>query len=183
MYSEEEELRQARRSRRLLAVGIALLVIGVALLWLEGRGAHTAGRESALVAADCKLLQRIEYARCGHTVLRRMDAPAGWAGMTHEGVLQALSEQEEGWRMTRYSADTIEMTCVPDLFCPQHAVLMLDADGTPGIWRNRWGFAMEWEEAVDLEPADEAERALLAEGVAFDSREALEAWIRARSGA
>ena len=85
--------------------------------------------------------------------------------------------------MTRYSADTIEMTCVPDLFCPQHAVLMLDADGTPGIWRNRWGFAMEWEEAVDLAPADEAERALLAEGVAFDSREALEAWIRARSGA
>ncbi len=157
-------------------IGVALLTGG---LWLmsgalsDARDAN-AGAQS-LVAPGCKQSQRIEYTRCGHEVLRRIDAPDRWIGMDQEGVLRAL---DEGWRMTDFSPNVIEMACAPDLFCPQHWVLTLSEDGAPGIYRNRTGFAMERVADAAIRVPDEEMRALLAQGVTFDSREALLSWAK-----
>ncbi len=160
--------------RLLMSIGVTMLIFGLAILWAEWPRVDTAGAgQPQLVAPGCKLKQTIEYTRCGHPVYRRIDAPAEWVGMTQDGVAGRIAT---GWRMTGFGSDEIEMASAPDLFCPQHWVLMLDTDGTPAIYRNRLGFDMERIGDAGIRTLPEDVREQLAVGLAFDTKEELLDW-------
>ena len=166
-------------SKWLLGIGLLMLTAGLLMLWLQPPPVDAADSTgSALVAPGCMLQQTIDYASCGHQVLRRVDAPAMWTGMTKETVVKAM---EEGWRMTGFGAGQIDMTCSLGLFCPQHWVLTLAEDGTPGVYRNRYGFGMERMDEVSLKITDEPMREMVERGIPFDTREELDAWIDANA--
>lgn len=173
----QEDKQRGRQFAWLLGTGLLMLVFGVLLLWfqLPMPGAET-GAPRALVAPGCEQAQTIDYLPCGHQVLRRIDAPAKWAGMTKDAV---EAEMESPWRMTAFSPDVVEMICALDLYCPQHWVLSLNADGIPGIYRNQLGFEMERVGEAVLGPLTEETRALLIIGIPFDTRDALDAWASA----
>jgi hypothetical protein len=157
----------------------AALALSAALLLLFGdaRPSDAAGvGQPDRVMAQAKLAQTIDYARCWHQVLRRLDVPDGWVGMDREAVQRAM---EPGWRLIAFAPQTLEMACAPDLFCPAHWVLMLDEDGEPAIFQNAYGFEMERQSQADFHPPDEATRALLARGLAFDSLADLQQWMAA----
>lgn len=162
----------------LLAIGIVMLLAGIALLW-SGLGNPVGAAMPAQVEAGCVQRQTILYDRCGHRVLRQIDAPAAWVGCTREGVSTHL---EEGWRITAFSPKVIELRSATALFCPAHWVLMLGEDGSAGVYRNLLGFEMVRMESVRLHMPDEATFAVLARGLAFDSREALDAYIAEFAG-
>ncbi len=171
----EENSRSSRASLWLLGIGIAFLIGGLIVLWNEVPSADPISAPSAgLVAPGCKQAQTIAYARCGHEVVRRIDAPAGWIGMTKEAVGATMDSE---WRMTAFAPEVIEMSRVEDMFCPQHWVLALGLDGTPGVYRNRYGFSMERLSDVSLGALDEATRESLTRGIAFDTQEELEKWV------
>lgn len=153
----------------LACAGMALFSAGIGML----AASVPAAGESALIAPDCKQLQRIVYARCGHEVLRRLDIPAEWAGMTRERAENALAEAGGAWRMTAFTPRKIELSQTRDLFCPAHWVLMTDAAGETGIYRCRDGAVMARLSACDVPIADEETRAQLRQGLAFESEQAL----------
>jgi hypothetical protein len=171
---------QNRKNRWLVWLSSATALALAAGLWLLSGDAFPSNAAGAgqpdRVAAQAKLAQTIDYARCGHQVLRRIDAPDGWAGMDVDAVQQAM---EPGWRLISFAPQTLEMACAPDLFCPAHWVLMLDQDGEPAIFQNAYGFEMERLNAVNFRPPDEETRALLARGLAFDSLTDLLQWTAA----
>lgn len=175
----QQDKSESRGTAWLLVLGIVFLLVGVYLLWAQTpypdeKQAGVAQVE--MVASGSKQAQTIRYARCGHEVVRRIDVPAGWVGMTKNRVEAALTPQ---WRITAFSPDVIEMTCTEDLFCPEHWVLMLGADGMPGIYQNRYGFEMEHLDDVRMGTLDEDTRQMLTRGLGFENREALEAWVEA----
>ncbi len=159
----------------LLITGVILLILGATTLLSEMPGVNaTQASQKELITPGCKQAQTIQYARCGHEVLRRVEAEAGWVGMTKEAVSAVL---DAGWRMTAFSPAIIEMTRTEDLFCPQHWVLTLGGDGVPGIYRNRYGFTMERLGDASVRIRDEETRERLFRGIAFDSEEELKRWI------
>ena len=171
----QDDRQRGRLNARFLAIGVIALMGGIALLWHAFPPAGEAGGMNLrLVAPGCKLRQTIDYIRCGHQVLRRVDAPPKWAGMTKEAVLDSM---EKGWRMTEFAPGRIDMVCGLDLFCPDHWVLALAEDGTLGVYRNLDGFAMERVGDAAMKIMDESTWEMLARGLAFDSREMLEEWV------
>lgn len=158
---------------RLLTV--LMLLGGAAMIWiaLQSTDAVNAA-QLEMVAPNAKISQTIAYTRCGHEVVRRIDVFPGWVGKTKEGVIASL---EKNWRMNSFAATLLEMTDTEDLFCPQHWVLMLGGDGTPGVYQNRFGFEMERVRDVSLGRFDEEARESLVRGMAFDSKEALEDFV------
>lgn len=171
----QEEKRRGRQGAWLLAAGVVFLIVGLAVLWMQMPPTDMAdATNKTLVAAGCKQAQTIVYGRCGHQVLRRLDAPAAWAGMSKDAVEAAM---EEGWRMTTFASDLIEMSITLDMFCSQHYVLTLSEEGVPGIYRNRYGFEMEEAGRVSLTAMDESTREMVSRGIAFDTEEALLQWV------
>lgn len=163
--------KQAQRISIALAIcGILLLAAGAGMLVAS---VPAAGQE-ALVAPGCKQAQTILYARCGHSVLRRMDAPAGWVGMTRKRVEETLEAEGGRWRMTGFAPGKIETTQTRDLFCPAHWVLMMDEKGETGVYRDLDGERMTKVKAYTVEAADEEMRGKLRQGLAYDSWQALE---------
>ncbi len=173
MYEDE---RTKKKSAWLLASGIVMLALGVFLLANELPATSSADSPGmTLVMPGCKQAQTITYKRCGHEVQRRIDVPMQWVGMTRETVTAAM---DPAWRMTGFSGGEIEMVTALDIFCPAHWVLMLTGDGTPAVFRNKYGFSMEKMGDKPMGTLDEATRTQLAVGLPFDTEAALSSYVK-----
>ncbi|HIT69383.1 MAG TPA: hypothetical protein IAC36_05750 [Candidatus Aphodomonas merdavium] len=170
--NERWKQRQAERIGVLLAgVGIALLAVGIGILL----AAVPASGQETLVAAECKQAERIEYLRCGHTVMRRTDVRPSFVGMTRQRLEEALEQEGGVWRLTSFSPEKISVTKQLDIYCPAHFVLMMDEDEHTAVFRNLDGETMERIAACDVPAGDDTVRAQLRRGMAFDSLAELEA--------
>ena len=166
----KNEKRAQRASVALAICGILLLAAGAGMLV----AAVPAAGQEMLVAPGCKEAQTILYERCGHTVLRRMDAPAGWVGMTRKRVEETLEAEGGGWRMTGFAPGKVETAQTRDLFCPAHWVLMMDERGETDVYRDLDGERMTKVRTYAVGAVDEEIRGKLRQGVAYDSWQALE---------
>lgn len=172
MTNQKDGTRRAQRLSCVLGgVGLLLLATGLGIL-IAAVPAMSA--PDALVAPGCKQARHTLYARCGHELLTRRDVPPQLVGMTRERAGEALSTLEGGWQLTAFSPQKIETSRTLDLFCPAHWVLMMDENGETAVYRNTGGLAMERLSASPVPAQDAQARALLRQGVAFDSLEALE---------
>ena len=146
MSDRNAERNPLKRNILLLLLSAAvLLAIAAATLLLPGSAtapdelppaqAVDAG-DVTRVAEGCELLQTLTYTRCEHVVTRRVTAPAELYGKTLDEVAALYPE----WRITEFGASLIKMEQQPDMFCPDHMVLMPNG-GTSARQRhvNRFG--------------------------------------------
>ena len=167
----------------LLAGAAVLLLLVVGTVVLSRRGTQNGqvplmqvgGAEVVRVADGAELMQTLTYTRCTHTVTRRVTAPVEIYGKTLEEVQPLYPE----WQITGFSATEVAMARKPDLFCPDHLVLMTGADGRLCVYRIRYGEALALEKQLESEAASlpAAAQEELAEGIGFSTEEALAGWL------
>ena len=164
----------------LLLFSFLLLGCGVFLIWiaLPEADAFNLPRQE-LVMESAKIAQTIVYTKCGHEVSRRIDVFPEWVGMDKEKLNESAAEN---WRILSFNPALIEAACTEDMFCPEHWVLTLGEDGTPGVYHNQYGFSMVRYGDVTLGKMDEDTREALVQGMAFPTREALDRWVAGENG-
>lgn len=171
-----------RNALLLMLGGVALLIAGLLLLLppnaptAEGRESRSAVAGGAVTIKEgAELLQTLTYSRCEHAVTRRVTAPVELHGKTIEEV-QPLYD---GWRITEFSPVEIKMEKRPELFCPDHAVLMPNAVGRLCVFENKYGDALalvrELETEITSLPAAVQED--VTEGMGFSTLTELEQWL------
>ena len=170
-------------SRPLLtALGVmALLLTAILLLSPSAASdvlppAKAAGQEKAITPQEgCELLQTLSYARCQHTVVRRLTAPAEVYGQP----LSSVEAIYPSWRITEFGAKQIRMEQHLQLFCPDHMVLMPDAAGMLCVFENKYGDALALVNELDIPvkslPAAAQEE--VAMGLGFSTAEDMEMWL------
>ena len=160
-------------------LGAAVLIASAALMTpasgeAPGMDAQ-ASAERVTLSEQSELYQTLTYTRCEHTVTRRLTAPVELYGLDMEGVAALYPE----WRITEFSPVLVKMERRPDLFCPDHVVLMPDGAGYLCVYENKYGDAMvlvhELETMLASLPAAAQEEAR--NGVGFSTLEELEAWL------
>ena len=166
----------------MLALG-AVLVLCVAVLAPD----HTAPGDlvppvseagnvnETVLSSQGELSQTLTYSRCGHTVKRRMTAPAELHGKNLQEA-EALYPQ---WRITAFSPAQIVMEQRPEIFCPDHLVVMTGENGRVCVFRNKYGDALALERELEMDAGQlpAAVREELAMGVGFDTAEEMEMWL------
>ncbi len=166
----------------LLAIGVMAMLIAAALILTPSSAAddmpsaETAGQSDAIVPQEgCELLQTLSYARCGHTVVRRLTAPVEICGQPLDGVQAAYP----AWRITEFGAKQIRMEQHLQMFCPDHMVLMPDGAGMLCVFENKYGDALSLVKELNIPlkslPAAAQEEA--EPGLGFSTPEALEMWL------
>lgn len=134
-----------------------------------------ASAERLTLEEDSELLQTLTYTRCEHTVTRRLTAPVELYGKTMEETAALYPE----WRITEFSPKLVKMERQPDLFCPDHIVLMPNGAGYLCVFENKYGDALALVRELTLEmknlPAAAQEEAEL--GIGFSTVEELEQWL------
>ena len=128
------------------------------------------------VAAGCELWQTMGFSRCGHSVTRRISAPADLTGMD----FAAVQGRYDLWQIESYGKDRIEMRRELNLFCPMHTVLGVNEAGEAVLSRNVYGDGMAVEKECgralsEFSPEDQ-EKLLL--GMGFETAGEAEAWLR-----
>ena len=174
----------ARSARGWLYALAALTFLAVAALLMIPASAPDAplpeGQAVALdetqrVAEGCELLQTLTYTRCTHAVTRRVAAPAELTGK----ALADVRPLYDAWEITEFAPKLIQMRQRPDLFCPDHVVLMPGEDGTLCVFENKYGDALmlvsELETRLDALPA--AAREELERGLGFRTLAEMEEWL------
>ena len=147
MSDRNAERNPLKRNTLLLLLSAAvLLAIAAATLLLPGSAsapdelppaqAVDAG-DMVRVEEGCELLQTLTYTRCEHVVTRRITAPAELYGKTLDEVAALYPE----WRITEFGAKLIKMEQQPDMFCPDHMVLMPNGAGVLCVFQNKYGDA------------------------------------------
>lgn len=134
-----------------------------------------ASAERLTLEEDSELLQTLTYTRCEHTVTRRLTAPVELYGKTMEETAALYPE----WRITEFSPKLVKMERQPDLFCPDHMVLMPNGAGYLCVFENKYGDALALVKELD-QPVSELPDAVQQEvraGMGFDTVEALEKWL------
>jgi len=136
--------------------------------------------QGAMLARGAILDQTIAYLPCGHAVQRRVEAPAEWAGLDRKGLEKALPD----YRITAFSGKEAAMQRELNIFCPDHWVLMPDAQGELCIWQNQLGEEMVRLRALGIAVEDlpESEQNSLRAGKGFSSAEELEGWLEGVDG-
>ena len=137
--------------------------------------AESASEEGVSVRSGCEIIQTMGFARCGHSVTRRVAAPSGVIGANF-GDAQAYYSL---WHIESFSPDQIAMTREIDLYCPMHAVLSVNEAGEIVLTHNVYGDGMAVDRTFNKSIGDfdeETQRKLLL-GIGFDSREEAEAWL------
>lgn len=166
---------------RALALGAAVLAAAAALLMLPAQG-EAPQMENAQVSADritlseeSEIFQTLTYTRCEHTVTRRVTAPVEVYGKTLDEVAALYPE----WRITEFSPVMVKMERTPELFCPDHMVVMPDGAGYLCVYENKYGEAMAQVRELGIPlssmPAAAQEEARC--GVGFSTKEELEMWL------
>jgi len=186
-FSDEKLDVRPTIDRRQLLSGSAML-LGLALLMILGlipRSAQAPDSEpdsaqvvvdaAQTLAADCRIVQYLTFAPCGHQLTRRQALPAELAGQTRE----ALTAAYDTWQVTSFAASEVVMEQALDMYCPEHVVLMPDESGLLCIWQNKYGDALallkELGTAVSELPDSVQDE--VRQGKGFDSQEALEKWL------
>lgn len=165
----------------IFSAAVLLLLVGAALGTVASRRvepapAKEAGASDAVrVSETAELLQTLTYSRCEHTVTRRLTAPVELYGLTLEEVTPLYPE----WQITQFGAEEIHMTQRPDLYCPDHLVLMADGTGRLCIFRNKYGDALALEKELEsqLSSFPAAVQEELTFGIGFSTAEELSAWL------
>ncbi|MEG0995559.1 MAG: hypothetical protein RSH26_01220 [Clostridia bacterium] len=185
MSNKNPERNPLKRPTVLLLMSAAvLLVIASVTLLFPGNGeapaqsdapAQAVDAASVRVAENCELLQTLTYTRCEHVVTRRVTAPVELSGKT----LQDIEPLYEAWQITEFSPTLIKMEQRPDIFCPDHMVLMPNGAGILCVFQNKYGDALALVNELDLElsslPAAVQED--LRQGVGFATAGELEQWL------
>lgn len=185
MNEKNAEQTTLKRNTLLLLLSAAVL-LAIAAVTLLMPGANTAPGElppakqvgtadTVKVQEDCELLQTLTYTRCEHTVTRRVTAPVELLGKTLAEV-EALYPE---WRITEFGAKLIQMEQQPDLFCPDHMVLMPNGAGVLCVFENKYGDALALVNELDLQlaalpPAVQEE---VTHGMGFSTPQELEQWL------
>lgn len=137
------------------------------------RAADSAG--DVRVQEGCELYQTLTYTRCDHVVTRRVTAPVELLGKNRDDVAALYPE----WRITQFGPKLIKMEQQPDLFCPDHKVLMPGGDGMLCVFENKYGDALALVKELDLPltalPAAGQED--VEQGMGFSTLEELEQWL------
>jgi len=173
--------------RRQLLLGIATLA-GMALLLAVGLTPRTADAPealpqaqqagsdaAALTAEGCQVTQQLTYLPCGHELVRRVALPPDLVGKTRTELEAAY----DGWQVTSFSAQQIEMAQSLALYCPEHLVLMPDESGMLCIFENSYGdaLAMLRELNLPLSELPEDVQDQLRTGMGFDTQDQLDQWL------
>lgn len=127
------------------------------------------------VAENCELLQTLTYTRCEHTVTRRVTAPVELIGKD----LEAISALYPEWQITEFAPTLIKMEQRPELFCPDHMVVMPGGAGLLCVFENKYGDALALVRELDIElsalPAAVQEE--VQRGLGFSTAEELDMWL------
>ena len=127
------------------------------------------------VAEGCELVQNLSYTRCEHAITRRVAAPRELYGKTLAEV-QPLYEE---WQITEFYPREIKMSQKPDLYCPDHMVLMPNETGLLCVFQNKYGDALALVEELKTDvtalPAAMQEEAR--RGIGFATLTELEQWL------
>ena len=179
MSDRNAERNPLKRNTLLLLLSAAvLLAIAAATLLLPGSAsapdelppaqAVDAG-DMVRVEEGCELLQTLTYTRCEHVVTRRITAPAELYGKTLDEVAALYPE----WRITEFGAKLIKMEQQPDMFCPDHMVLMLC------VFQNKYGdgLALVNELTLEVDDLPSAVQEDLRRGMGFSTLAELEQWL------
>jgi len=136
--------------------------------------------QGATLTSETILDQTITYLPCGHVVQRRLESPAEFTGMDRKGIENALPE----YRVTAFSGKEVAMQRDMSIFCPDHWVLMPDAQGELGIWQNQMGEAMVRVRNLGIVVDDlpESEQNEVRIGKGFASAEELDEWLEGVDG-
>ncbi|MCL2812909.1 MAG: hypothetical protein FWD25_13605 [Clostridia bacterium] len=136
--------------------------------------------QGAMLAPGAMLDQTITYLPCGHVVQRRVEAPAEFADLDRKGIENALPE----YRVTAFSGKEVTMQRDLNIFCPDHWVLMPDAQGELCIWQNQMGEVMVRVRNLGIVVDDLPESAQneVRIGKGFSSAEELEGWLEGVDG-
>ena len=182
----EKNGRPAKRNNLLLWILSAAVIAALTLAILLMPSAATApsdeppaqaagAADAQAVAEGCELLQTLTYTRCEHVVTRRVTAPVELYGKTLEDVGALYPE----WRVTEFAPTLIKMEQQPDIFCPDHMVLMPNGAGVLCVFENKYGdaLALVSELALSLDSLPSAVQEELQRGVGFDSLTELEQWL------
>lgn len=169
-----------RHSFWILLSAAVLAGLAAAILLLPGDAdappAQAAGNAQTVTLSEgSELLQTLTYTRCDHVVTRRVTAPVELYGKTLEEVAALYPE----WQISEFAANLVKMEQRPDLFCPDHMVLMPDGAGYLCVYENQYGDALKLVRELDIEvsslPAAVQEEVLM--GVGFSTAEELDMWL------
>ena len=165
----------------LMLAGVLLLTAGLLLLLLPGpvpeeqESRSAAAEEAVVVKEGAELLQTLTYSRCAHVVTRRVTAPVELYGKP----LEEVQPLYDGWQIVEFSPLTVKMEKHPDLFCPDHAVLMPNAAGRLCVFENKYGdaLALVSELETELQTLPAAVQEDVAQGMGFSTLTELEQWL------
>lgn len=185
MNDRNEEKTPLKRNTLLLLLS-AVVLLAIAAVTLLLPGSSTAPDElppaqavdaadAVTVAEGCELMQTLTYTRCEHVVTRRVTAPVELYGKTLKEV-EALYPE---WRITEFAPTLIKMEQQPDIFCPDHVVLMPNGAGVLCVFENKYGDALALISELDLElgSLSSAVQEDLERGIGFSSMQELEQWL------
>ena len=171
----------------LLAAAAVFLALG--LLTEEGKApalpvpalepslspAVDAAKKSEKAAAGCEIIQTMAFARCGHSVTRRIEIPQDLIGAD----FAAVQQRYDLWRVESFVPERIEMSRELPLFCPIHTVLGVNEAGMVVLSSNMYGDGMavlrECSRSLEEFAPDEQSQLLL--GLGFDSQEEALSWL------
>ena len=167
----------------LIGAAVLLIAVAAALLWPSESLAPAQEEQMQSAAADqaarledgAELFQRLSYTRCEHVVTRRVTAPAELYGKTLDEVAALYPE----WRITEFGASLIKMEQQPDMFCPDHMVLMPNGAGVLCVFQNKYGDGLALVNELDLELSalPSAIQEDLRHGMGFSTLAELEQWL------
>lgn len=162
-------------SALLLCLALLMALAMIPLRTGEPDAAETLRDTGKALSAECAVTQQMTYAPCGHRVTRRIPLPAELTGKT----LTDLTTAYEGWQVTSYAPDAVEMERTFPIHCPQHIVLQPDESGMLCAWQNKYGDALSLVKTLDVAVNElpESIQDEVRRGKAFDALEALEKWL------
>ena len=172
------ESNQHEKTRRMALTAVAALLLTaliVAVLVSTGGGVRAASRSRETVEENCQLIQTLRYARCGHEVVRRVQADKEYKGCTLAQMQEAFAE----WEISSFSPAEIKMSRTLPLYCPDHLVVMPDGAGVLGVYENKYGdgYALRSQLDIPLTDLPETVRETVHLGVGFATTQEIESWL------
>lgn len=173
-------------SALLMGLAAILLLAAVTLLIPSNLGSpapsasqppadRTASGNALRVAEGCELVQTLSYTRCEHSITRRVAAPTELYGKT----LQEVQPLYEEWQITEFAPKEIKMSQQPDIYCPDHMVLMPNETGLLCVFQNKYGDALALVEELQTEVSalPSAMQEEVRRGIGFATLAELEQWL------